>query len=118
LSEVCNLFGIKRKLPTAFHPQTDWLTERKNQFVELFRGCFVNHLQNDCNKWLPLTEFNMNDTKTIATGFSPLEAMYGYSPSVDPQLVIKRFESSISSNTCTTNAVSSPTREAWNWSSI
>jgi hypothetical protein len=23
LSEVCNLFGIKRKLPTAFHPQTD-----------------------------------------------------------------------------------------------
>ena len=33
---LCNQLGIKQNISTAFHPQTDGLTERKNQWIEQF----------------------------------------------------------------------------------
>jgi hypothetical protein len=39
--------GIRTKLSTVFHPQTDRQTERINQNVEQYLRCYVNYEQNN-----------------------------------------------------------------------
>ena len=51
---LCARLGIAQNVSTAFHPQMDGLTERKNQWVEQFLRTITMHQQNDWAKWLPL----------------------------------------------------------------
>ena len=51
---LCARLGIAQNVSTAFHPQTDGLTERKNQWVEQFLCTVTMHQQNDWAPWLPL----------------------------------------------------------------
>jgi transposase InsO family protein len=39
--------GMKRKLTTAFYPQTNGGNERINQVVEAYLRCYVNYEQNN-----------------------------------------------------------------------
>ncbi len=41
-SSLCYFLGIKRKLSTAFHPQTNSQTERQNSTMEAYLRVFVN----------------------------------------------------------------------------
>ena len=45
MKELNELLGIKTKLLTAFHPQTDWQTERINQELEQYLQMFIDHHQ-------------------------------------------------------------------------
>ena len=54
---LCKWLGIKRKMSTAYHPQTDGQTERTNQVVEGYLGNFVNYDQNDWYQLLPLAKY-------------------------------------------------------------
>ena len=41
-SSLCYFFGVKRRLSTAFYPQTDGQTKRQNSNMEAYLRAFVN----------------------------------------------------------------------------
>ena len=43
MRELNEMLGIKTKLSTAFHPQTDGQTERMNQELEQYLRMFIDH---------------------------------------------------------------------------
>jgi len=45
MRELNKMLGIKSKLSTAFHPQTDEQTERVNQELEQYLRMFIDHRQ-------------------------------------------------------------------------
>ena len=74
---LCKSLVIKRKMSTAYHPQTDGQTERTNQVLEGYLHNFVNYDQNDWYQLLPLAEYAYNNSKATAhklTPFSPTTA--------------------------------------------
>jgi hypothetical protein len=75
--ELMALAGTKSKLSTAFHPQTDGITERMNQTIEQYLRCYVNYQQDDWVKWLPIAQFAYNNSTNSATGITPYYANYG-----------------------------------------
>jgi len=58
MRELNEMLGIKTKLSTAFHPQTDRQTERINQELEQYLHMFIDHCQ---EQWLDTTEFAYNN---------------------------------------------------------
>jgi transposase InsO family protein len=81
-SQLCYCLRIKRRLSTAFHPQTDGQTERQNQSLEHYFRCYCNHLQDDWVTKAPRAEFAYNNSVHSTTGMSPFFAMYGFHPNV------------------------------------
>ena len=81
-SSLCYFLGIKRRLSTAFHPQTDGQTERQNSTMEAYLRAFINFQQNDWAKLLPMAQFAYNNAKNASTGHMPFELNCGYHPCV------------------------------------
>ncbi len=79
-SSLCYLLGIKRKLSTAFHPQTDGQTERQNIIMEAYLRAFVNFEQDDWARLLPMAKFAYNNAKNASTGHMPFELNCSYHP--------------------------------------
>jgi chemotaxis protein CheY-P-specific phosphatase CheC len=79
-TSLSSLMGLKRKLSTAFHPQTDGQTERMNQTLEQYLRIYCNYQQDDWSNLLALTEFSYNNSLQASTGFSPFYTNYGYNP--------------------------------------
>lgn len=79
-SSLAYFLGVKRRLSTAFHPQTDGQTERQNSTMEQYLRAFVCWEQDDWVSWLPVAEFAYNNARNSTTGISPFEANLGYSP--------------------------------------
>ena len=77
-SSLCYFLGIKRRLSTAFHPQTDGQTERQNSTIEAYLRAFVNFEQNNWARLLLMAEFAYNNAKNASTGFTPFELNCGY----------------------------------------
>lgn len=81
-SSLCYFFGIKRKLSTAFHLQTNGQTKRQNNTMKAYLRAFVNYKQNDWVKLLPIAQFAYNNAKNVSTNHTPFELNYGYHPRV------------------------------------
>ena len=47
IEDFTRILGTKRKLSTAYHPQTDRQTERINQEIGTFLRHYVNYQQDD-----------------------------------------------------------------------
>ena len=93
-SSLCYFLGIKRRLSTAFHPQTDGQTERQNSTMEAYLRAFVNFEQNDWARLLPMAEFAYNNAKNASTGYTPFELNCGYRPRMSyEEEVDSRFKS-------------------------
>jgi hypothetical protein len=83
-SDVWRVFtatlGIRPRMSTAFHPQTDGQTERVNQVIEAYLRAFINQEQTDWCELLPMAEHAYNNSTTTATGLTPFFANYGRHP--------------------------------------
>ena len=71
------MLGIKTKLSTAFHSQTDGQTEWMNQELEQYLWFFVEHRQKDWPEWLAAAEFAVNNKVHMATKVLPFMTNYG-----------------------------------------
>jgi hypothetical protein len=69
--------GLKSKMSSAYHPETDGQTERLNQTLEQYLRCFVSYQQNDWVRYLPLAQFTYNTSKHSITKSTPFYANYG-----------------------------------------
>ena len=71
---------IDAGLTTAYHPQANGQVEHKNQEVEAYLRLFISKRQDDWVKLLPTVEFVINSRLNSATGHTPFELLYGYTP--------------------------------------
>ncbi|CAJ2651824.1 unnamed protein product [Trifolium pratense] len=69
--------GMKLRLSSAYHPQTDGQSERTIQSLEdLLRACVLEQNVN-WDSCLPLVEFTYNNSYHSSIGMAPFEALYG-----------------------------------------
>jgi len=78
--EFLKILGIRPRMSTAFHPQTDRQTERLNQTIEAYLRAFVGHEQEDWVRLLPMAKYAYNNSTTTGNGTSPFYANYGFHP--------------------------------------
>jgi len=87
--ELWRKLGIKQKLSTAFHPQTDRESEWVNQEIEQYLRICGNFQQDDWATLLPLIEFAHNARPHRSTHRSPFEVWYGFHPTFKPPLQLQ-----------------------------
>ena len=82
MRELNKMLGIRSKLLTAFHPQTDRQTERVNQELEQYLRMFIDHRQEQWPEWLGIAEFAYNNKAHSSTKTLPFKANYGQDPRI------------------------------------
>lgn len=76
----CQRLGVKAKLSTAYHPETDGQTENANAFMEQYLKAFVDHFQDNYKELLPMAEFSANALVNESTKLSPFMMSRGMQP--------------------------------------
>src|SRR5580692_7600171 len=76
--------GIQQNLSTAFHPQTDGLSKRKNQWVEQYLRAVTAAQPEDWTYWITMATAVHNNWVNLTTGLSPNQILIGYEPSLSP----------------------------------
>src|SRR3954454_24480512 len=87
---LSKLVGIKQRLSTAFHPQTDGQTECTNQTLEQYLRVYCNFEQSNWVDLLPLAQFAYNNSVQASTHATPFFAMHGYHPRMSAERAAKR----------------------------
>ena len=82
---LCTKLQIKQNMSTAFHPQTDGLSERKNQWVEQYLRLVTSTQQDDWKRWLPLATLVYNNQYNGTIKMAPNQALLGYLPTLNPE---------------------------------
>jgi reverse transcriptase-like protein/integrase-like protein len=77
-THLCTLMGVKRRLSTAYHPQTDGGQERMNQEIEKMLRIWVTYAQSNWGDLLPVVTTALNNRDATATGISPFFFTHGY----------------------------------------
>jgi transposase InsO family protein len=75
--QFLGILGIRPRMSTSFHPQSDSQTERINQKIEAYLRTFINCEMDNLVGLLPMAEFAYNNSITQATAISPFFANYG-----------------------------------------
>jgi hypothetical protein len=82
-STFCYELAVKRRLSTAFHPQTDGQTERQNQTLEVYLRAYCNYQQDDWASLLASAEFAYNNSVNATTGKTPFEMVLRFRPELN-----------------------------------
>jgi len=71
-------------LSTAFHPQTNGLSEWKNQWVEQYLRLVTSSQPEDWSIWLLIASAVHNNRRNTTTGLSPNQILLGYETTLIP----------------------------------
>ena len=107
---------IKRRLSTAFHPESDGQTERTNQTLEAYLRCYINHEQDDWAALLGSAEFAMNNARSETTKHTPFELVFQKAPSMRLNIQREPLESGNASaevKAAKLKAISQELADAW-----
>lgn len=74
LIELCN---VDHRMTTAYHPQTNGLTERFNKTLADMLSMYVDTEQKNWDQILPFVTFAYNTSKQETTGFTPFYLLHG-----------------------------------------
>jgi transposase len=67
-NQFLGFLGVRPRMSTSFHPQTDGQTERINQTIEAYLRSFITYEMENWVGLLPMAEFAYNNSVTQATG--------------------------------------------------
>jgi hypothetical protein len=81
-AEVSKRFQTKLLMSTAFHPQTDGLSEISNKQVTRYLQAFTTHHHDQWDTMLTLAEYAYNTSTYSSTDRSPFELGLVYTPSI------------------------------------
>ncbi|GLB45211.1 putative retrotransposable element tf2 155 kda protein type 1-like [Lyophyllum shimeji] len=84
---LSKLIGVKVKMSSAYHPETDGVSERSNKTVNQALRFHVDRNQRGWRHALPRVRFEIMNTVNKSTGFSPFQLKTGRSPRVIPPLI-------------------------------
>jgi hypothetical protein len=71
---------MRKKLSTAFHPQTDGATERQNQTMKIFLRYYYNYNQDNWARLLAAGQFKINNNINRTTGMAPFDIVLRFKP--------------------------------------
>ncbi|UYV70710.1 hypothetical protein LAZ67_8000342, partial [Cordylochernes scorpioides] len=77
ISDLNNQCRITHRKTTAYHPQTNGLTERLNKTIADMLSMYVDVNQKDWDRNLPFVTFAYNTAKQESTGFTPFFLVHG-----------------------------------------
>jgi hypothetical protein len=69
--------GVKLKLSTAFHPQTDGQSEAFNKTISMYLRCLTGDRPRTWLDWLPWAEYCYNTAYHSALKATPFQVVYG-----------------------------------------
>jgi len=81
------LTGMKIKMSSSYHPETDGASEHTNKTVNQMLWYHVERNQQGWVRALPLVRFNIMNMINKSTGFSSFQLRMGRSPRIIPPLV-------------------------------
>ncbi|UYV82368.1 hypothetical protein LAZ67_21001831, partial [Cordylochernes scorpioides] len=84
---------ITHRTTTAYHPQTNGLTERLNKTIADMLSMYVDVNQKDWDEILPFVTFAYNTAKQESTGFSPFYLVHGREAETPLDLLFPKFPS-------------------------
>jgi hypothetical protein len=84
---LTKLTGVKLKMSSAYHPETDGLSERSNKTVNQMLRFHVKRNQKGWVRALPRIRFQMMNTVNASTKFSGFQLHLGRSLQVIPPLI-------------------------------
>ena len=75
---ICEALGIKRRLSSAYHPETDGATERANQVIQPYLRAYTTFSQDNWEDLLGIAQLAINNRVATSTGVSPFFMTHGY----------------------------------------
>lgn len=78
--ELFSLQGVALNYSSAYHPQSDGLSEVVNRCLETYLRCMCSDEPHLWRKWLALAEFWYNTNYHTTIQMSPFKAVYGQLP--------------------------------------
>ena len=89
------LTGVKLKLSTAYHPETDGASEQTNKTIN---QALHYHIERNQMGWvcaLPKIHFDIMNTVNKSTGFTPFQLRMGRSLRIIPPLVPAKLSATV-----------------------
>ena len=84
---LTKLSGVKMKMSTAYHPETDGSSERSNKTINQMLCYHVRRNQKGWVHALPWICFQIMNSVNASTGFSGFQLHLGRSPRVIPPII-------------------------------